>query len=121
MRMVLQQRHDRNKPILIDIQPSQPCCHIKNWRSTIKHGFILQFEEQPIETIDDVIKAISECCKNNLTSIQLEDAIDIKSSGTNPPQGIPQLFLNPLIIIQQHIKDIQMDHHNQNATSLTTI
>lgn len=119
MRMVLQQCHDRNKPILIHIQPSQPSCCIKNCRSTIKHGSILQFEEHPIETID-VIKAISECCKNNLTSIQLEDAIDIKPSGTNPPEGIPQLFLDPLINIQQHIKDIQIDNHNQNANSLTT-
>jgi len=110
MGMVLYQRNQRNRPRIIDIQPSQPCSRTKKWRSTIKNGYLTQIEEFTITNIADVEAAIQECRTKKLEYINLEVALDIKPTGIHPTEGIPQLFSDQLVVIQQHLQTIR-DHH----------
>jgi deoxyuridine 5'-triphosphate nucleotidohydrolase len=116
MGMILQQCSQRNKPRLVDIQPSQPCSRIKKWRSTIKNGYITQIEEYPISSIDDVKAAISASRTKPLEYIHIEVALDIKPTGIHPVEGIPQLFSDQLSVIQQHLQSIR-DHTYTAASS----
>jgi hypothetical protein len=111
MGLILNQCDNRNRPKIINIIPSQPCSRIKNWRTTIKHGYVTQVEEYPIQTISDIEHAVQECRRNNLSHITIEIALDIKPTGIHPTDGIPQLFADQLHIIQKHIHDIQTQHN----------
>jgi len=115
MGMALEQCAHRNRPRLRDIIPSQPCSRIKNWRSTIKHGYIIQIEEHIITTIADVKAAIQQSRELKLESIQLQIALDIKPSGLHPTEGIPQLFADQLQTIHNHIQDIKAQNHQLPA------
>jgi len=53
----------RNKPQLVNIINSQPASCIKKWRTTLWSSYIMQIEEYPIDSIQNIINAIAECCK----------------------------------------------------------
>ena len=74
MGMVLAQCEHRNRPRLRDIIPSQPCSRIKNWRSTIKNGYIVQIEEHITTTIEEVKVAIQQSQVLHLDVIQIQIA-----------------------------------------------
>ncbi len=107
MGMILQPCSQRNKPKLVDIQPSQRCSRIKKWRSTIKNGYITQIEEYTISSIEDVKTAIRASRTKHLEHIHIEVALDIKPTGIHPVEGIPQLFSDQLYVIQQHLQSIR--------------
>jgi hypothetical protein len=120
MGMVLAQCEHRNRPRLRDIIPSQPCSRIKNWRSTIKNGYIVQIEEHITTTIEEVKVAIQQSRVLCLDVIQIQIALDIKPSGIHPTEGIPQLFADQLQTIHSHIQDIKAQYHRHLAINPTS-
>jgi hypothetical protein len=85
MGMILQDCKHRTRPQLLDILPSQPLSYIKNWRKTLKNGYLMQAEEYIIFNINEAKQAIAHCRRKTMEAIQLEFAFDI----------------NPAVYIQQ--------------------
>ncbi|MFN9982997.1 MAG: hypothetical protein ACK53Y_23915, partial [bacterium] len=110
MGMVLEQCEHRNRPRLCDILPSQPRSRIKNWRSTIRNGYIIQIEEHITATIDDIKIAIQKSRDLQLPELQIQIALDIKPAGIHPVEGLLQLFVDQLHIIHNHLQDIRMQN-----------
>jgi len=110
MGMVLEPCEHRNRPRLCDILPSQPRSRIKNWRSTIRNGYIIQIEEHITATIDDIKIAIQKSRDLQLPELQIQIALDIKPAGIHPVEGLPQLFADQLHIIHNHLQDIKMQN-----------
>jgi len=77
MGMILHQCHIQYRPKLIGMHTSQ-LCQIKNWRSTIKNGEVVQIEEHLITTVDNVIQAVQACCQTPLEHIQIQITLDTR-------------------------------------------
>jgi len=110
MGMILRQCPYRNLPTLTDILPSQPMSRLKNWRSTVKHGYVTQIEEHEILTVADVIRAIRMCRDNGLAHIHIEFALEQRAPGIHPTEGIPMMYSDQLNVVNQQIKEIMEEH-----------
>lgn len=110
MGMLLRQCPYRNLPTLTDILPSQPMSRLKNWRSTVKHGYITQIEEHEILTIADVETAIQNCRDKGLAHIYIEFALEQRAPGIHPTEGIPMMYSDQLNVVNKQLQQIMEEH-----------
>ena len=98
---------DRNKPCIVKCIPSTPAAKMTQWRSRIKHSYILQIDNTPVNTIEDVKRLISDARKMNKLNITLTLTHDELRNAMSS-EGIPQLYFDQLNIIQQYLDAIRL-------------
>jgi hypothetical protein len=84
-----------NRLILDHTSPETPCTKIRNWRSRLKHAWLISIDGTPVDTVEDVNSALhSAFVAGRPTCVLLFSHPEIRHGLTN--EGIPQVLLDQL-------------------------
>ena len=92
-----------------DMALSTPGRRLKCWRTAIRNGYILKFQEFAISSQADLEHAVSQVRRRGLLKAKFVIATD-KSYGVHPLEGIMQIHFDQLNVIAKHLEEINREH-----------
>jgi hypothetical protein len=97
-------RHDmdRQRCQLVAMTPGTPSHRLPQWKSRLRHAFLLSVDTAAVHTISDVHKAIALARQAAQTSIVIVFTKD-EAKNTLSAVGLPQLYFDQLRVMQAHI------------------
>ena len=99
-----------------DMALSTPGSRLKCWRTVIRNGYILKFNEFAITSQADLEHAVSQVRRRGLMKAKFVLATD-KSYGVHPLEGIMQIHFDQLNVIAKHLEDIHREHQQSKIAS----
>ena len=104
----------RNLPQLQLCCASTPAAKLHNWRSELKHSYILQVNDIPVTTINDIENIIQKCRLNNEKHVRIQFATR-DPIAMHPQKGVPQLYHDQLNVIAKHLWELSILPKNRGA------
>jgi hypothetical protein len=97
-------RHDMDRQLcqLVAMTPGTPSHQLPQWKSRLRHAFLLSVDTAAVHTISDVHKAIALARQAAQTSIVIVFTKD-EAKNTLSAVGLPQLYVDQLRVMQAHI------------------
>ena len=98
--------------------PGQPAAQIPKWHQELRNSYITGVQDQPVQTADDVIKAIAKARLDKLLTLKITFST-IVSQALHPQLGIPQLYHDQMNIIRQHLSNMNYDPPPNHAPHIS--
>jgi hypothetical protein len=100
----LEIRHamDRQRCQLVAMPPGTPSHRLPQWKSRLRHAFLLSVDAAAVHTSSDVHQAIALARQAAQTSVIIVFTKD-EDNNTLSAVGLPQLYVDQLRVIQAHI------------------
>ena len=90
---------------LIACNKGTPAGRIERWRSTIKNGFLLAVNEQPVNSETQLQQAIREC-NDNTFDIRIGM---VEKQALHPQTGVPHLYFDQMHQLGKHLFALRYD------------
>ena len=107
----LQHCKTQDRPQLIACSKGTPAGRINKWRSTLRNGFVLAINKQPVQTIPEIKQMIKDNTDTHLTFT----FGTIDRHAMHPQSGVPQLYFDQLHHIGEHLFAMKHDPEWQSA------
>jgi hypothetical protein len=94
---------DRQRCQLVAMTPGTPSHRLHQWKSRLRHAFLLSDDSTTVHTISDVHQAIAlarQAAQNYVIFVLTKD--DAKNSLS--AVGLPQLYFDQLCVMKAHIE-----------------
>ena len=104
--LILQICKNRQIPQIIDCMKSTPAIRIPQWRTELKHGYIIAVNNIPVSTIDDIHQHIQHIREKGTQSVDIQIAT-LHKIAIYLQLGLPQLYHDQLNVIGKHLWDIK--------------
>ena len=98
-----------NQPMLKDIRKSTPSAKIKKWKSQLRGAYVTAINDQPVATVQDIKDKIADHRKTKSDQEILVQYSTVEKQSMQPQMGIPQVYMDQMNIIGQHLWEIQND------------
>ena len=110
--MLFLQYNQRKRLQLLDMALSTPGNRVIKWRSTIRHGYIISIDGEPIQTSKDVEQAVLTAKKAKQLKLSCIFATE-KRYGTHPIDRNLTLYFDQIHAFATHIQPADQDHIKQ--------
>ena len=91
-----------------------PAAKIPNWNKDLQNAYITQINDAVVKSKQDILKDIIKCKSSGMKDVDIKFST-IEQQGIYPQHGVPQLYYNQMVVMVNHIFDIQ--HMNSQTTT----